>query len=57
MIKVLLVLMALVMAVGAAMLVLLARQFEEMRANMLTNNRRVLELTRRVNQYYEDLAR
>lgn len=57
MIKVLLVLMALVIIVGAAMLVLLARQIEEMRANMLTNNRRVLELTRRVNQYYEDLAR
>ena len=56
MIKVLLVLMALVIAVGAAMLVLLARQFEEMRANMLTTNRRVLELNRRVNQYYEDLA-
>jgi len=57
MIDAILILMALAMVVEAAMVILLTRQVEQQRANMLTIQRRMLELHRRVNQYYEDLAR
>lgn len=57
MIDAILILMALAMVVEAAMVILLTRQVEQQRANMLTIQRNMLELHRRLNQYYEELAR
>ena len=57
MIDAILILMALAMVVEAAMVILLTRQVEQQRANMLTIQRSMLELHRRVNQYYEELSR
>lgn len=57
MMDVLVLLMAVLMVILVAMVALLARQVEQLRANMLATNKALVELTRRVNTYYTELAR
>lgn len=54
---VIVLLMAVLMVILVAMVSLLARQVEQLRANMLATNKTLVELTRRVNTYYTELAR
>jgi len=57
MMDVIVLLMAVLMVILVAMVSLLARQVEQLRANMLATNKALVELTRRVNTYYTELAR
>jgi len=57
MMDVIVLLMAVLMVILVAMVSLLARQVEQLRATMLATNKALVELTRRVNTYYTELAR
>ena len=57
MMDVIVLLMVVLMVILVAMVSLLARQVEQLRDNMLATNKTLVELTRRVNTYYTELAR